>query len=76
MIAALINHLWQSTLFCGGVWLITLALRDNSAALRHWIWLLASLKFLVPFSLLFLASFGPFYNGGGGDGTTTTHTHV
>ena len=54
MIAALINHLWQSTLFCGGAWLITLALRANSASLRHWIWLLASLKFLVPFSLLFL----------------------
>ena len=42
MIAALINHLWQSTLFCGGAWLITLALRANSAALRHWLWLLAS----------------------------------
>ena len=53
MIAALINHLWQSTLFCAGAWLITLALRANGAALRHWIWLLASLKFLVPFSLLF-----------------------
>jgi beta-lactamase regulating signal transducer with metallopeptidase domain len=53
MIAALINHLWQSTLFCGGVWLITLALRANSAALRHSIWMLASLKFLVPFALLF-----------------------
>jgi beta-lactamase regulating signal transducer with metallopeptidase domain len=53
MIAALINHLWQSTLFCGGVWLITLMLRANSAALRHSIWLIASLKFLVPFSLLF-----------------------
>ena len=53
MIAALVNHLWQSTLFCGGAWLITLALRANSAALRHWIWMLASLKFLVPFSLLF-----------------------
>ncbi|MEO8019073.1 MAG: M56 family metallopeptidase [Pseudomonadota bacterium] len=53
MIAALINHLWQSTLFCGGAWLITLMLRANSAALRHSIWLIASLKFLVPFSLLF-----------------------
>jgi bla regulator protein BlaR1 len=53
MISALINHLWQSTLFCGGAWLITLALRANSAALRHWVWMLASLKFLVPFSLLF-----------------------
>jgi beta-lactamase regulating signal transducer with metallopeptidase domain len=55
MIAGLINHLWQSTLFCGGAWLITLALRANSAALRHSIWMLASLKFLVPFSLLFYA---------------------
>ncbi|MES1262944.1 MAG: M56 family metallopeptidase, partial [Peristeroidobacter soli] len=54
MIAALINHLWQSTLFCCGAWLITLGLRANSASLRHWIWLLASVKFLVPFSLLFL----------------------
>jgi len=53
MISGLINHLWQSTLFCGCAWLITLALRSNGAALRHWIWLLASLKFLLPFSLLF-----------------------
>jgi bla regulator protein BlaR1 len=53
MISGLINHLWQSTLFCGCAWLITLALRSNAAALRHWIWMLASLKFLVPFSLLF-----------------------
>jgi bla regulator protein BlaR1 len=54
MIAAMINHLWQSTLFCGGVWLITLTLRNNGAALRHALWLLASLKFLVPFSLLYV----------------------
>ena len=47
MISALINHLWQSTLFCCGAWLITLALRANGAALRHWIWLLASLTLLV-----------------------------
>jgi beta-lactamase regulating signal transducer with metallopeptidase domain len=58
MIAALVNHLWQSTLFCCGAWLITLMLRANSASLRHWIWLLASVKFLLPFSLLFfLGSF-------------------
>ncbi len=31
-----------------------LALRDNSAAVRHWLWLLASVKFLVPFSVLHL----------------------
>jgi bla regulator protein blaR1 len=53
MIGALINHLWQSTLFCAAVGLITLALRHNGAALRHSLWLIASLKFLVPFSALY-----------------------
>lgn len=53
MIAALINHLWQSTLFCVAIWLITLGLRSNGAALRHRLWLFASFKFLVPFSALY-----------------------
>jgi bla regulator protein blaR1 len=53
MTHALVNHLWQSTLFCAAVWLITLALRANGAALRHQLWLIASLKFLVPFSALY-----------------------
>ena len=53
MTGALINHLWQSTLFCAMVWLITLAMRANGAALRHSLWLIASLKFLVPFSVLY-----------------------
>jgi bla regulator protein BlaR1 len=53
MIYALVNHLWQSTLFCAAVWLITLALRANGAALRHSLWFIASLKFLVPFSALY-----------------------
>ena len=46
------NHLWQSTLFACAAWLLTLALRKNSALVRHWIWVTATLKFLVPFSLL------------------------
>ncbi len=58
MIGALLDHLWQSTLFCGGVWLLMFGLRANGAALRHWLWMLASLKFLVPFSLLY--SLGSF----------------
>ena len=53
MTAALLDHLWQSTLFCVAVWLITLALRNNSAALRHQLWLLASAKFLIPFAALY-----------------------
>jgi beta-lactamase regulating signal transducer with metallopeptidase domain len=53
MTSALIDHLWQSTLFCAVVWLVSLALRANGASLRHWLWLIASLKFLVPFSALY-----------------------
>ena len=49
---ALANHLWQSTLFAAAAALLTLALRKNSARVRYAIWLVASLKFLVPFSLL------------------------
>ena len=48
----LANHLWQSTLFAGIAGLLTLALRDNHARVRHWVWLTASCKFLLPFSVL------------------------
>jgi bla regulator protein blaR1 len=46
------NHLWQSTLFAITAGLLTLALRKNRARARYWLWLAASVKFLVPFSLL------------------------
>src|SRR5437763_16494495 len=46
------NHLWQSTLFAGVAGLLTLALRKNPARVRHWVWLAASCKFLIPLSLL------------------------
>ena len=52
MIALLMNHLWQSSLCAGGAGLIALALRRNSADIRFWLWFAASLKFLVPFSVL------------------------
>lgn len=52
MSAALVNHLWQSTLCAALAWVLTLALRGNAARIRYWIWFAASLKFLVPFSLL------------------------
>jgi uncharacterized protein (TIGR03435 family) len=45
------NHLWQSTLCTGVVWVLTLALRKNCAAVRFWLWLAASVKFLIPLSL-------------------------
>src|SRR6185503_1457572 len=46
------NHLWQSTLFAAAALLLTLVLRKNRAQSRYWLWLAASIKFLVPFSLL------------------------
>jgi bla regulator protein blaR1 len=52
MVTGLENHLWQSTLFCCVVALLMPMLRKNSAAVRHRLWLAASVKFLVPFSLL------------------------
>lgn len=52
MIPALGNHLWQSTAFCVLAALLAFALRKNSARMRYWIWSIASVKFLIPFSLL------------------------
>ncbi len=52
MIPQLANHLWHSTIFTCVVALLTLMLRRNRAALRHRLWMTASVKFLVPFSLL------------------------
>jgi bla regulator protein blaR1 len=48
----LANHLWQSTAFAAIAGLVTLALRKNRAQTRYWLWLVASVKFLIPFSLL------------------------
>ena len=48
----LANHLWQSTVFVGMIWLLTFALRKNRAAVRYSLWFAASVKFLVPFSAL------------------------
>jgi len=52
MTAGLLDHLWQSSLFAGGIALLTLFLRKNGAAVRFWLWFAASLKFLVPFAVL------------------------
>jgi RND family efflux transporter MFP subunit len=46
------NHLWQSTLFVAAVWFLTLVLRNTRAAVRHRLWLAASIKFLIPLSVL------------------------
>jgi uncharacterized protein (TIGR03435 family) len=49
------NHLWQSTVVTLIAWLLALALRKNQARTRYWVWMIASLKFLLPFSLLIAA---------------------
>jgi bla regulator protein BlaR1 len=46
------NHLWQSTLFAAVAGLLTLTLRSNRAVMRYWLWVAASVKFLIPFSPL------------------------
>lgn len=46
------NHLWQSTLFAGVAGLLALLLRRKRAQTRYVLWLVASVKFLVPFSVL------------------------
>ena len=48
----LLDHLWQSTLFAAAVWLLAHMLRENGARVRYWLWLAASVKFLIPLSLL------------------------
>jgi uncharacterized protein (TIGR03435 family) len=50
--AALVNHLWQSTVVAALALILTAALSKNQARIRYWIWLAASAKFLLPFSLL------------------------
>jgi len=52
MTLALVDHLWQSTLFVVLVWLAAMALRSNGARVRVWMWTAASIKFLLPLSLL------------------------
>lgn len=50
--SALINHLWQSTLFVIVVWVAALVLRNDAARVRCWLWTAASIKFLVPLAVL------------------------
>jgi bla regulator protein blaR1 len=54
MIGEWTNHLWQSTLFAIAAAVFTLAFRKNRAQVRYWLWLSASLKFLVPFAPLMM----------------------
>jgi uncharacterized protein (TIGR03435 family) len=46
------DHLWQSTLFAGAIWLLTRIVRRHRAGVRHALWTAASIKFLIPFAAL------------------------
>jgi uncharacterized protein (TIGR03435 family) len=48
----LANHLWQSTAFAVVAAGLAVALKKNQARARYWIWMLASVKLLLPFTLL------------------------
>lgn len=52
MLAAIVNHLWQSTLLAAAIAAVISLLRGERADIRYWLWWAASVKFLVPFSLL------------------------
>lgn len=49
---ALAEHLWQSTWFALAAASLALLSRKDAARFRYWIWFAASIKFLVPFSVL------------------------
>jgi bla regulator protein blaR1 len=51
-LSPLANHLWQSTIFAAVAALLAFAFRRNSASIRYWLWFAASIKFLIPFSIL------------------------
>lgn len=54
MLTEIVNHLWQSTLFAIAIVALAAMLRGHGAHVRYWLWWAASVKFLIPFSLLTL----------------------
>jgi beta-lactamase regulating signal transducer with metallopeptidase domain len=60
-VEAVVNHLWQSTLFALIAALLALVFRNNRAEVRYWLWLAASVKFLVPFGAL--VTLGSYFAG-------------
>jgi len=52
MLAALVDHLWQSAWICGAIALLCFICRHDFAPLRLWMWRIAALKFLFPMSIL------------------------
>ncbi len=55
MTSFVIDHLFESTLFAILMGLLTLCFANNRASVRHGLWFAASVKFLIPFSLIVAA---------------------
>jgi hypothetical protein len=58
-VAALVDHLWQSSLLCLVVAMCVGVSRDVDPRVRLWMWRIAALKFALPFALL--VSFGEWW---------------
>ncbi len=52
MLAALVDHLWQSSWICGVITLLAFLSTYDFAPLRLWMWRIAALKFALPFAIL------------------------
>jgi hypothetical protein len=52
MLRGVVDHLWQSAWICGGIALLAFISRNTFAPLRLWMWRVAALKFVFPFSIL------------------------
>lgn len=48
----IVNHIWQSSCFALAAGALAFMLRRYSPKVRYWVWLSASLKFLLPWTLL------------------------
>jgi bla regulator protein blaR1 len=55
MIEMIADHLWQSTASAAAIALLVMAYRGASAHVRYWLWLAASVKFLIPFAAIIAA---------------------
>jgi bla regulator protein BlaR1 len=51
-VSAVVDHVWQSTWFALAAIVLAQFVRGEAARIRYAVWLVASLKFLVPFALL------------------------
>jgi bla regulator protein BlaR1 len=52
LLSSLADHLWQSTICAAVAAFLAFLFRKHRGDVRYWIWMTASLKFLLPFSLL------------------------